>query len=60
MNNIVSKMSSEIACNFGIYLTKYIGYKRKPESGFPQIYLDFLKEELGITWEIVCQSAEKK
>ena len=49
---MVSKMSTKCKFDFGIYLTDYIAYIMKPEAEFDQIYLDFLKKYLGITWKI--------
>ena len=49
---IVNKMSTDIAFEFGMYLTKYIAYKRNPNKQFPQQYLDFLQDNLGIDWKL--------
>ena len=53
MDDLVSNMNAQNASDFGIYLTKYIAYEMKEPQKFPQIYLVFLQQELGITWEIV-------
>ena len=54
MNDVVGKMNGEKACDFGIYLTKYIAYEwnSKDKNKFPQKYLDFLRDELGVDWEL--------
>ena len=56
MNDIVNSMNSDRAWNFGIYLTKYIAYKWNSKDKFPQQYLDFLKNDLEIDWDLMCDN----
>ena len=53
MNDIVNHMSSNTACEFGIYLTKYITFYRDLDEDFPKQYLDFLRKDLGIDWNLL-------
>ena len=52
MRDLVKRMNSDNACKFGIYLTNYISFQRDTKEEFPKQYLDFLRDELGINWEI--------
>ena len=52
MKDLVNDMDSATAWNFGIYLTKYIAYKWDSKDKFPQKYLDFLKNDLEINWNL--------
>ena len=53
LGDIISTMSTQSTFDFGIYLTKYLNYEWDGKSKFPQQYLDFLKDSLGINWELI-------
>ena len=53
LNDIVNDMNGTLAFSFGIYLTKYISYEWNSKQTFPKQYLDFLRDNLGITWNLL-------
>ena len=58
LDDIASNMGTESAFDFGIHLTSYLNYEWDGEIDFPQRYIDFLKEHLGITWKLNCKQDE--
>ena len=52
MQYIVGKMNTQTGVKFGIYLTKYITYQWDSRNAFPKPYLNFLRDHLGINWEL--------
>ena len=53
LKEMVANMNTQTRFDFGIYLTKYISYHWDGESKFPKEYLNFLKNDLEIEWDIV-------
>lgn len=45
-------MGSQEKFHVGLYLTDYIMYQWDDAKQFPQEYLNFLKQELGIEWKL--------
>lgn len=56
MKDIVGNMNAQDAFTFGIYLTQYIVYQWESKKEFPDQYMVFLRDHLGITWELNAQN----
>ena len=51
-DQIVPKLNTQLAFNFGLYLSDYATYSTNNNVEFSERYFEFLRNQVGITWAI--------